>query len=165
MTGARDKAAAAAAIAIIVQRKDTVARVAATTREALLYLGLNPGQNGLVNAAMVAASTSSYAFAQMALPKSPRALMTHPIRDFHVYPQASSLSGECSPEVSVMAPSIPAPAPAHIDLNATPVAGGSSFGGTRKRVREMPANMLSGACNLFDRMPADIDDERANHFI
>ncbi|KAE8814600.1 Eyes absent-like protein 4 [Hordeum vulgare] len=57
------------------------------------------------------------------------------------------------------------PAPAHIDLNATPVAGGLLSDGTRKHTREMSADMLSSARNLFDRMLVAIDDERANHFI
>lgn len=63
----------------------------------------------------------------------------------------------------MIAPSMPAPM--HIDLKATSVAGGSSSDGTRKRAREMSADMLSSARNLFDGMPAAIDDERANHFI
>ncbi|KAE8791220.1 hypothetical protein D1007_34349 [Hordeum vulgare] len=40
---ARDEAAAVVAIIIVTPREDTVARIAATTREVLLYLGLNPG--------------------------------------------------------------------------------------------------------------------------
>ncbi|KAE8774177.1 DNA repair protein rhp54 [Hordeum vulgare] len=57
------------------------------------------------------------------------------------------------------------PASAHIDLNATPVAGGLSSGGARKRVRAMPADMLSDTRNLFDRMLAAVHDERANRFM
>ncbi|XP_044335580.1 uncharacterized protein [Triticum aestivum] len=81
---------------------------------------------------------------------------------FHVYPQASRLSGECSPKVSVVAPSTPAPAP--IDLNATPVAGGSSSGSARKRARHMPAD-VPGARNLFDGMPASGDDDYMQNMI
>ncbi|KAE8782003.1 DNA repair protein rhp54 [Hordeum vulgare] len=54
-----------------------------------------------------------------------------PIPAFHVYPQGRRFSGECSPKVSIVAPSTPAPVT--IDLNAKPVAGGSSSGGRRKR--------------------------------
>ncbi|KAE8789115.1 hypothetical protein D1007_36804 [Hordeum vulgare] len=61
-TDARDKAVVVAAIAAVVQLEDTIASVVAATREALLYLGLNPGQHGLVNAAVVAASTRSSIF-------------------------------------------------------------------------------------------------------
>ncbi|KAE8771389.1 DNA repair protein rhp54 [Hordeum vulgare] len=77
----------------------------------------------------------------MVQPESLRALATHPIPGFHVYLQAFRLSGECSPEVSVVAPSMPAP----IDLNATPVAGVSSSDGLRKHAREMLADLLLGA--------------------
>ena len=52
-----------------------------------------------------------------------------------------------------------------IDLNATPVAGGSSSGGARKHAREMPADMLPGARNLFDGMPAADEDETAGRFM
>ena len=93
----------------------------------------------------------------MVLPDSPRASACTLVPGFHVYPQASRLSGECSPEVSVVAPSTPAPAP--IDLNATPVAGGSSTGGARKRARQKPTDVLSDAHNLFDGMPAAGDDD------
>ena len=95
----------------------------------LYMLGLNPSQHGLVQAAVAAASTGSSAFPRMVLPVSPRASACNPMPGFHVYPQASRLSGECSPDVSVVAPSTP------VDLNATPEAGGSSFGGARKRAR------------------------------
>jgi hypothetical protein len=121
-------------------------------------LGLKPSQHGLVNAAMAAASTGSSAFPRMVLPDSPRASACTPMPGFHVYPQASRLSEECSPEVSVVAPSTPAPAP--IDLNATPVAGGSSSGGARKRARQMP-----GARNLFDGMPEVGDDDYMQNII
>ena len=93
----------------------------------------------------------------MVMPDSPRASACNPVPGFHVYPQASRLSGECSPDVSVVAPSTPAPAP--IDLNATPVAGGSSSGGARKRARQMPADVLPDARNLFDEMPAAGDED------
>ncbi|XP_020194007.1 uncharacterized protein [Aegilops tauschii subsp. strangulata] len=82
---------------------------------------------------------------------------------FHVYPQASRLFGECSPDVSVVAPSTPAPAP--IDLNATPVAGGSSSGGARKRARQMPADVLPDARNLFDGMPAAGEEDYMQNLI
>ena len=121
---ARDEAAA--------QQEVTNARVAAATREALYMLGLNPSQHGLVQAAVAAASTGSSAFPRMVLPDSPRASACNPVPGFHVYPQASRLSGECSPDVSVVAPSTPAPAP--IDLNATPVARHSAARGDRKSV-------------------------------
>lgn len=88
-----------------------------------------------------------------------------PIPGFHVYLQASRFSRECSREVGVVAPSIPAPTPVAIDLNATSVAGASSSRGVRKRPREMPANMLPGDRNLFDRMSVASDDEMANRFI
>ncbi|KAE8768244.1 DNA repair protein rhp54 [Hordeum vulgare] len=99
----------------------------------------------------------------MVLLESSRASTTHPIPGFHVYPQASRLPGECSPEVSMVAPSTPAPTA--IDLKAIRVAGGSSSGGSRTRAREMSVDMLSGTRNLFDGMPATVDDERANHFM
>ena len=60
---ARDKAAAATA-----QQADTNVRIATTTREALIYLGLNPGQYMLVNDAVAAASTGSSAFPRKVLP-------------------------------------------------------------------------------------------------
>ncbi|XP_044958167.1 uncharacterized protein LOC123409293 [Hordeum vulgare subsp. vulgare] len=84
---------------------------------------------------------------------------------FYVYPQASCLSRECSPEVSVVAPSTSVPPPAPIDLNATTVVGGSSSGGARKRAREMPADVLSGARNLFDGMPAAGDEDYMQNLI
>ncbi|KAE8802123.1 DNA repair protein rhp54 [Hordeum vulgare] len=98
---ARGEAAAAVAIVVITQHEDVVVRVASAMREALLYLGLNPGQHGLVNTTVVTTSTGSFVFPRM---------------------------------VSVVA--LPMPAPASIDLNATPVADGLSSGGqgnTRKR--------------------------------
>ncbi|KAE8816995.1 putative serine/threonine-protein kinase [Hordeum vulgare] len=78
-------------------------------------LGLNPNQHDLVNAIVAAANTSSSAFPLMVLPDSPCASACTAMPGFYVYPQASRLSGECSPEVSMVAPSTPAP----IDLNAT----------------------------------------------
>ncbi|KAE8774278.1 DNA repair protein rhp54 [Hordeum vulgare] len=163
VTGATDEAGVVATIAAAMQQEDTAARVAAATRDVLLYLGLNPGQLGLVNAVVTAASTGSSTFPQMVLPESPRASVTHPIPGFHVYPQASLFSGECSPEVSVVEHFTLVLAP--IDLNATPIAGGSLFGEPRKRAREMRADMLPGSRNLFDRMSATIDGERANRFM
>ncbi|KAE8816181.1 Eyes absent-like protein 4 [Hordeum vulgare] len=84
------------------------------------------------------------------------------IPGFHVYPQGSRFCGECSPKVSIMAPSTPAPGT--IDLNAMLVASGSSSEGMTKRHREMPADMLTDARHLFDRMLAAADDDRANRF-
>ncbi|KAE8787371.1 DNA repair protein rhp54 [Hordeum vulgare] len=132
----------------------TNARVATATREALCMLGLNPSQHGLVVATAV--STGSSTFPRALLPDSPRVSACNPVPGFDVYPQVSRLSGECSPEVSVAAPSTPAPTT--IDLTATPVAGGSSCGGARKRTRQTPADQLPGARNLFDGMPAAADD-------
>jgi hypothetical protein len=43
---------------------------------------------------------------------------------------------------------------ATIDMNATPVAGGSSTGTQRKRPREIPTGNLPDACKLFDDKPA-----------
>ncbi|KAE8818843.1 Phospholipid-transporting ATPase 1 [Hordeum vulgare] len=158
--GARDEAITAATA----QQQVTIARIAAAMREALCMLGLNPSQHDLVNAVVAAAvSTGSSAFPQTMLPDSPRALACNLVPSFHVYPRASRLSGECSPEVSVVAPSTPAPMT--IDLNATPVAGGSSSGGTRKRVRYTPADQLSGARNLFDGMPAAGEDDYMQNMI
>ncbi|KAE8816487.1 DNA repair protein rhp54 [Hordeum vulgare] len=117
----------------------------------------------LVNVVVVAASTDLSAFPRMVLPEWPRAWMTHLIPGFHVYPQAFRLSGECSLEVSVVVPSTPTSAP--IGLNATLLAGGSSYGGPRKRARVMPADMLPYDRNLFDRMPAVVDDDMANRFM
>ncbi|XP_037419205.1 uncharacterized protein LOC119283983 [Triticum dicoccoides] len=99
----------------------------------------------------------------MVLPNSPRTSVFNPIPGFHVYPQASRLSGECSPKVSVIAPSTPAPTP--IDLNSSPVAGGSSSGGARKRVRQMPAGVLPDTCNLFEEMPSAADEDYMQNLI
>ncbi|KAE8809079.1 DNA repair protein rhp54 [Hordeum vulgare] len=119
-------------------------------------LGLNPSQHDLVNAAVAAAvSTGLSVFSRALLPDSPRASACNPVPGFHIYPQASRLSGECSPEVSVVAPFTPAPTT--IDLNAT------STGGARKRARQTPADQLSGAHNLFDGMlAANYDDYMQN---
>ncbi|KAE8772752.1 hypothetical protein D1007_55193 [Hordeum vulgare] len=61
-------------VAAAIATADTNARVKATTREALLYLGVNPGHHGLVNAvvAAAAASTGSSPYPRMMLPESPR---------------------------------------------------------------------------------------------
>ncbi|XBH68748.1 hypothetical protein VPH35_096821 [Triticum aestivum] len=159
---ARDEAAAQAAVAAV-QQEFTNARVAAATREALYMLGVNPSQRSLVQAAVAVASTGSSAFPRMVLPDSPRASVCNPIPGFHVYPQASRLSGECSPDVSVVAPSTPAPAP--IDLNATPVVGGSSSGGLRKRARQTPDDGLPDARNLFEEMPSAVDEDYMRNLI
>ncbi|KAE8799973.1 DNA repair protein rhp54 [Hordeum vulgare] len=99
----------------------------------------------------------------MMLSESPHASCTHPIPGFHVYPQGNRFSGECSLEVSIVAPS--SPAPVTIDLNVAPVARLSSSVGMRKREREMPVDMLIYARNLFHGMPAAVDDDRANRFL
>ncbi|XP_048574160.1 uncharacterized protein LOC125554780 [Triticum urartu] len=126
-------------------------------------LGLNAGQHGLLNAAVASASTGSSAFPRMMLPDLTRASACNSVPGFHVYPQPSRLSGECSPDVSVFAPSTPAPAP--IDLNATPAAGGSSSGGARKRARQTPAGVLPEACNLFDGMSSAVDEDYMQNLI
>ncbi|KAE8769155.1 Lectin-domain containing receptor kinase A4.3 [Hordeum vulgare] len=158
--GARDEAIVAAAA----QQQVTNARVVAATREALCMLGLNPSQHGLVNTAVAAAvSTGSSAFPWALLPDSPPASACNLVPGFHVYPQASRLLGECSPEVSVVAPSTPAPTT--IDLNATPVAGGCSSGGARKCARQTPADQLPGTRNLIDGMPAVGDGDYMQNMI
>ncbi|KAE8804547.1 C2 domain-containing protein [Hordeum vulgare] len=146
------------------QHQVTNARVAAATREALCMLGFNPSQHGLVNAAVAAAvSTGSSGFPRTVLPDSPRASACNPVPGFHVYPQASCLPGECSPEVSVVAPSTPAIVP--IDLNATPVAAGSSARCARKRKRQTPADQLPDVRNLFDEMSGAGDDDYMQNMI
>ncbi|KAE8820542.1 DNA repair protein rhp54 [Hordeum vulgare] len=153
---ARDESITTAAV----EQQVTNTRVAAATREALCMLGLNPSQHCLVNAVVAAAvSTGSSAFPRTMLPDLPDASTCNPVPGFHVYPQASRLSGECSPEVSVVAPS------ATIDLNATPVAVGSSAGGARKHVRQTAADQLPGARNLFDGMPAAGDGDYMQNMI
>ncbi|XBJ13320.1 hypothetical protein VPH35_017690 [Triticum aestivum] len=129
-----DEAAAQAAAVAAAQQEFTNARVAAATREALYMLGVNPSQHNVLQAAVAAASTGSSVFPQM-----------------------------CSPDVSVVAPSTPAPAP--IDLNATPVVGGSSSGGMRKRARQTPAGGLPDARNLFEEMPSAIDEDYMQNLI
>ncbi|KAE8776347.1 DNA repair protein rhp54 [Hordeum vulgare] len=52
-----------------------------------------------------------------------------------------------------------------IGLNAMSVPRLSSSGGLSQCQREMPADMLTGARNLFDGMPADVDDDTTNHFV
>ncbi|XBI14820.1 hypothetical protein VPH35_057343 [Triticum aestivum] len=97
----------------------------------------------------------------MVLPDSPRASACTPVPSFHVYSQASRLFGECSPDVSMVAPSTPAP----IDLNATPVAGGSSSRGATKRARQMPTGVLPDARNLFEGMPSAVDEDCMQNLI
>ncbi|KAF7004564.1 hypothetical protein CFC21_019776 [Triticum aestivum] len=154
---ARDKAAVQAAAVATAQQELTNARVTAATREALYMLEVNPSQHSLVQAVVAAASTGSSAFPRMVLPDSPRTSACNPVPGFHVYPQASRLFGECSPDVSVVTPSTPAPAP--IDLNATPMVGGSSSGDTRKCARKTPADGLSDARNLFEEMSSAVDED------
>ncbi|KAE8797701.1 DNA repair protein rhp54 [Hordeum vulgare] len=57
------------------------------------------------------------------------------------------------------------PMPMAIDLKVTPMVGGSSSGEARKCPREMSADKLPDARDLFDKMPATGDDETTNHFI
>ncbi|KAE8797933.1 DNA repair protein rhp54 [Hordeum vulgare] len=57
------------------------------------------------------------------------------------------------------------PASVTIDLNEAPVVGGSSSGGMRKHQREIPADMLTGACNLSNGMLAAVNDDTANRFL
>ncbi|XP_037416435.1 uncharacterized protein LOC119279206 [Triticum dicoccoides] len=57
-------------------------------------------EHGLVQAAVAAANTGSSVFPRMVLPDSPRASACNLIPGFHVYQQASHLSGECSPEAA-----------------------------------------------------------------
>ncbi|XBH56215.1 hypothetical protein VPH35_078109 [Triticum aestivum] len=158
---ARDEAAAQAAAVAAAQQEFTNARVAAATRQALYMLGVNPSQHSILQAAVAAASTGSSAFPRMVMPDSPRASACNPVPGFHVYPQASRLSGECPSDVSVVAPSTPAP----IDLNATPVVGGSSSGGTRKRARQTPAGGLPDARNLFGEMSSAVDEDYMQNLI
>ncbi|XBH97872.1 hypothetical protein VPH35_127481 [Triticum aestivum] len=89
---ARDEAAA--------QQEVTNTRVAMATSEAIYILGLNPSQHGLVQATIAVASTNLSVFSRMVLPDSPRASACNPIPGFHVYPQASRLSGECSADAA-----------------------------------------------------------------
>ncbi|KAE8790383.1 Eyes absent-like protein 4 [Hordeum vulgare] len=132
--GARDEAIAAAAA----QQQVTNARVAAATREALCMLGLNPSQHDLVNTVVAAAvSAGSSAFPRTLLPDSPDMSACNPMSGFDVYPQASRLSGECSPRA----------------------------GGARKRMRQTPADQLPGARNLFDGMSAACDDDYMQNMI
>ncbi|KAE8778925.1 Lectin-domain containing receptor kinase A4.3 [Hordeum vulgare] len=154
-----------ASAAVAVQQEDANAWVKAAMREALLYLGVNHSQHGLVNVvvATTAACTGSSAYPRMMLPESPHTSCTQPIPDFHAYPQGNRFSGEWSLEVRIVALSMPAPVT--IDLNATLLAGESSSGGMRKRQRKMPADMLTSARNLFDGMSAAVDDDTANRFL
>ncbi|KAE8777109.1 Lectin-domain containing receptor kinase A4.3 [Hordeum vulgare] len=130
-----------------------------------------PKKHGLVNAAVAAAvSIDSSAFPWTLLPDSPGASACNLVPGFHVYLRDSRLTGKCSPEVSVVAPSKPAvapstPAAATIYLNATPVAAGSLAGGVRKRARHTLADQLSGAHNLFDGMMAACDDDYMQNMI
>ncbi|KAF7016159.1 hypothetical protein CFC21_029837, partial [Triticum aestivum] len=64
------------------------------------------------------------------------------------------------PDVSVVAPSTPAPAP--ID---TPVAGGSSSGGARKHGRQIPTGVLPDARNLFEEMSSAVDEDYMHNLI
>ncbi|KAE8783036.1 hypothetical protein D1007_43585 [Hordeum vulgare] len=64
--------------------------------------------------------------------------------------------GSSSPKVSMIAPGTLAPM--GIDLIVMPMGGGSSSGGAWKRPRELAADNMENACNLFDGMP-DAKDE------
>ncbi|XBI24408.1 hypothetical protein VPH35_049515 [Triticum aestivum] len=163
---ARDEAAAQAAAVAAAQQEFTNAPVAAATREALYMLGVNHSQHGLVQAAVAAASTGSSAFPRMVMPDSPRASACNPVPGSHVYPQASRISGECSPRASACNPVTPStPAPAPIDLNATPVVGGLSSGSTRKCARQAPAGGLPDDRNLFEEMSSAVDEDYMQHLI
>ncbi|KAE8792509.1 putative serine/threonine-protein kinase [Hordeum vulgare] len=160
----KPRAAWKAAVPKPKKQQVTKARVSAATREALYMLVLNPSQHGLVNAVVAdAVNTGSSAFPRTVLLDSPRASSCNPVPVFHVYPQASRLSRDCSPEVSVVAPSMPSPAP--FDLSTTPVAAGSSVEGARKRARQTPADQLPGAHNLFDGMSTAGDDDYMQNMI
>ena len=52
-----------------------------------------------------------------------------------------------------------------INLNATPVVGGSSSGGTRKRARQTPAGGLPDARILFEEMPSVVDEDYMQNLI
>ncbi|KAE8790274.1 Protein UXT-like protein [Hordeum vulgare] len=154
-TDARDETIAAAVVAIAAQQEDTNARIVAATMEALYMLGLNPSQHGLVNAAMAAASTGSPAFPWMVLPDLSCVSDCTPMPGFHVYPQASRLSGECSPEVSMAAPSpCPRPRPSTLTPHRWPVARHPEARGNAR-----------GICHLFDGMPATDDEDYMQNLI
>ncbi|XBJ18931.1 hypothetical protein VPH35_009985 [Triticum aestivum] len=63
----------------------------------------------------------------------------------------------------MVAPSTPALAP--INLDATPVVGGSSSDGSRKRARPMPAGVPPDARNLFKEMPSAVDEDYMQNLI
>ncbi|KAE8781654.1 hypothetical protein D1007_45038 [Hordeum vulgare] len=117
--------------------------------QTLLMLGLNPGRHGIIAAVVSAASIGS------SLSMSPHMSTTLQGQGFErKHPQTSRLSnsaGSSSPEVSVVAPAMPVPAA--IDLNAMPLFSG----GARKRPRQLPADALGNAHNMFDRMSATED--------
>ncbi|KAE8798712.1 hypothetical protein D1007_25889 [Hordeum vulgare] len=143
-------------------RSPTLASRREPSGGALYMSGLNPSQHGLVSTVLAAAvSTGSSAFPRTMLPDSPGASVFNLVPGFHVYQQASGLSGECSSEVSMVVPFTPAT----IDLNATPMAAGSSAGGVRKRAWQTPTGKLSDARNLFDGMPAAGDDDYMQNMI
>ncbi|KAE8802317.1 hypothetical protein D1007_21863 [Hordeum vulgare] len=71
---------------------------ASKPKKALCMLGLNPSQHGLLNAAVaIAVSTGSSAFPRTVLSNSPDASACNLMPGFHVYPQASRLSGSARP--------------------------------------------------------------------
>ncbi|KAE8790997.1 DNA repair protein rhp54 [Hordeum vulgare] len=156
---ARDEAIVATAA----QQQVTNARVKAATREALCMMGLNSSQHGLINVVVASAvSTGSPAFPRTVLPDSPSASACNLVPGFHIYPQASRLSGECSPMVSMVAPSTLAPAP--IDVNATLVAAGSSAGGARKtRAGDNSRPAVGRAQPVRRNVGLDLDGIPLNH--
>ncbi|KAE8772772.1 Phospholipid-transporting ATPase 1 [Hordeum vulgare] len=85
-----------------------------------------------------------------------------PIPGFRVYPQGNRFSEECLPDVSIVAPFTLALGTIH--LNIVLSAGRSSSRGMRKRPRKMSGDMLTGARNLLDGMPAAVDNDMTNHF-
>ncbi|KAE8774757.1 DNA repair protein rhp54 [Hordeum vulgare] len=97
------------------------------------------------------------------LPRLAPCIVLQPCVRLPRLPASLPLLGECSPEVSVVAPSTPAPT--NFALNATQVAGGSSSGGARKLAWQTPADQLSGAHNLFDEMPAADNDDYMQNMI
>ncbi|KAE8792400.1 dna repair protein rhp54 [Hordeum vulgare] len=151
---ARNDSAAASSLVVAASK-----RVA--TRLALLMLGLNPGQHGLVIAVVVATSIGSSPV-RHTLPDSPHMSTTSYAHDFHTHnPQASRLSnstGSGSPEVSMVAPAMLVPM--CIDHNTIPVGSGSSSRGAQKWHRELPTNAMGNARNLFNKMP--IAEDEAN---
>ncbi|KAE8801947.1 C2 domain-containing protein [Hordeum vulgare] len=88
----------AATLAAAARQEETNAIGIAATRDALIYLGLNPSQHGLT-AAMTAASICSSAFSRAPLPKLMRTSTAPAMVGFHHhYLHVSPFYGECLPE-------------------------------------------------------------------